>query len=281
MISPINAGKNSNQSTLSPNFRANIRSPRLQFSSKDFFIKIRGYGKNKSWAETAKQTADTATILIRNKCGFDNLMRFITAGIIKANNLTKDESKKAHTGILRTKRDSYRFGSDWDGQDIYTDYERIKRYNIYTERLNKTIKKPLKNPYEDIELSIPMKCKSVGSSIKHASADKINTGLDLIETKYYELLGTYTPEKVTTKNLKDITNSIAEIRWIMAHLTPWERGSDAISNVFMRALFKAFGIKTTPTAKNISLDMEAYCTNLKEYQKNFPNFFEKAPKVIE
>ena len=134
---------------------------------------------------------------------------------------------------------------------------------------------------EDIELSSPIKCKSVGSSIKHASADKINAGLDLIETKYYELLGKYTPEKVTTKNLKDITNSIAEIRWLLAHITPWERGSDAISNVFMRGLFKTYGIKTNPSAKNISFDMEAYCTNLKEYQKKFPNFFEKAPKVIE
>ena len=279
MILPINAGKISNQSTLSPNFRANIRSPRLQFSNKDFFIRIRGYGRNKSWAESVKQTADTATILIRNKCGFDNLMRFITAGIIRANKLTKDEAKKFHTGILRTERESYRYGSDWDGHDLVTYYEKIPRYKIYYKKLNQTIEKPLKNPYPDIDLTIPIKDSS--NYIKHGDSEKVNFGLDIIEELYYKLLSKYSPQKVTSKELKDITNSIAEIRWLMAHITPWERGSDAISNVFMRALFKTYGIKTTPSAKNISFDMEAYCTNLKEYQKKFPNFFEKAPKVIE
>ena len=67
----------------------------------------------------------------------------------------------------------------------------------------------------------------------------------------------------------------------MAHATPWERGSDAISNVFMRALYKAMGIKAYPPAKGISYDMEAYCTELDDYKKKFPTLFEKPPEVIE
>ena len=277
MIFPVQYSKNDYK----PIFKAQIHSPRLKFSNADFFINIRGYGKNRTWAENVKQTADTATILIRNKCGFDNLMRFISAGIVRANHSTKDEAKKEHTGILRAKRESYRYGSDWDGKDLYTDYERIKRYNVYTEKLDKTIENPLKNPFTDIELSVPMKSKYYGSSIKHASSNKVNSGLDLVETKYYQLLGKYKPEQVTTKNLKEIVNQIAEIRWLMAHITPWERGSDAISNVFMRALFKAFGIKASPTVKDFSFDLEAYCTNLNDYKKNFSNYFSKEIKVIE
>ena len=74
---------------------------------------------------------------------------------------------------------------------------------------------------------------------------------------------------------------IAEIRWILAHSTPWLRGSDAISNVFMRAMYKAVGIKTYPLKKGISLDLEAYCTELDEYKKKFPAYFEKPPEIIE
>ena len=81
--------------------------------------------------------------------------------------------------------------------------------------------------------------------------------------------------------LDDVNNDIAEIRWIMAHATPWERGSDAISNVFMRVMYKSLGIKSHPLKKGISLDMEAYCTELGDYKKRFPEFFEKPPEIVE
>ena len=66
----------------------------------------------------------------------------------------------------------------------------------------------------------------------------------------------------------------------MAHATPWERGSDAISNVFMRVMYKSLGIKSHPLKKGISLDMEAYCTELGDYKKRFPEFFENRRKSL-
>ena len=79
----------------------------------------------------------------------------------------------------------------------------------------------------------------------------------------------------------EIIDVVAEIRWVLAHATPWLRGSDAISNAFMRALFKAVGIKAYPPAKGISYDLEAYCRNLDDYKANFNSFFEKPLEVIE
>lgn len=61
------------------------------------------------------------------------------------------------------------------------------------------------------------------------------------------------------------------MRWILAHATPWERGSDAIANVLMRAMYKSVGVKSYPLAKGVSLDMEAYCTNLADYKKDSQN----------
>ena len=88
-------------------------------------------------------------------------------------------------------------------------------------------------------------------------------------------------KKVCKDDLEDINSRIAEIRWILAHITPWLRGSDAISNIFMRSLYKAMGIKSYGLAKNTALDFEAFCTPLDKYKKDFSNFFVKKPKVIE
>ena len=50
--------------------------------------------------------------------------------------------------------------------------------------------------------------------------------------------------------------------------------------LFAQYTNKALGVKATPLKKGISLDLEAYCTNLGKYKKNFPNYFEKSPTVI-
>ena len=39
-------------------------------------------------------------------------------------------------------------------------------------------------------------------------------------------------------------------------------------------------LKSYPLAKGVSLDMEAYCTNLADYKKKFPKYFAKPPVVI-
>lgn len=98
--------------------------------------------------------------------------------------------------------------------------------------------------------------------------------------KLYKNLTKYVKIDVKPEHLEYINNNVAEIRWIIAHATPWERGSDSIANEFIRSIYKALGVKATPLKKGISLDLEAYCTNLGKYKKNFPNDFEKSPTVI-
>ena len=99
--------------------------------------------------------------------------------------------------------------------------------------------------------------------------------------KHNALIGKYKPESVKGEDLNDINERIAEIRWILAHLTPWVRGSDAISNIYMRALYKALGVKSYNLAKGTSLDLEAYCTSLDEYKKDFSRYFVRKPIVVE
>jgi hypothetical protein len=117
--------------------------------------------------------------------------------------------------------------------------------------------------------------------ILHGSSKDINFSLNYIFGLSKKIIPKYLKTAATTGDLSEINDTMAEIRWILAHATPWLRGSDAISNVFMRAMYKAIGIKSFPIKRGISLDLEAYCTELKDYKENFTNYFDKAPVIID
>ena len=115
----------------------------------------------------------------------------------------------------------------------------------------------------------------------HGMSENINFALDYVFKLSKNIVPKYIIQDVKPQNLQEINETMAEIRWILAHSTPWIRGSDAISNIFMRTMYKAIGVKTYPIKKGISLDLEAYCTNLDEYKKLFPSYFDNPPKIIE
>ena len=257
-----------------PNFKANLSSPKLRFKHDDFFIKIKGYGKNKTWATRIKSVADTAVRMFRNNTSAENVLKYVVAGVASANYFTFDLGKRFNTGVLRTQRPNWR-ESDYD-RDIYTAYE-SGRYSGYRERLDYVQKNPLEKLSPNLAMSRPNKYQD----IVHGEPELINFSLeyvfDLFQNKYSKFL----KKDVKREDLNDIIAVVAEIRWVLAHATPWLRGSDAISNVFMRALFKATGVKASPPAKNISFDLEAYCLNLDEYKQKFNTYFEKPLEVVE
>ena len=55
----------SNYKNNQPAFGVNLNSPKLKLSNKDFYIRIRGYGKNSNWAEEIKKTTNKAVGMIR------------------------------------------------------------------------------------------------------------------------------------------------------------------------------------------------------------------------
>lgn len=266
------------------NFGANPNSPKLVFHNKDFFINMPGYGKNQQWVEIVKEVADNAVKQIREGKTADEILQEIAKGMKKANQTCSSATKAQHTGVLRTQRKGYGYSGSWTDKELYTPFgsEGTSRYNTYTKRLKEMIKKPLKSPYDDISLTTIGKSDTAYEMV-HGDALKINNALDRVGGKFFNLNRGYVsqPEKITSKSLDTINSDIAEIRWLMAHSTPWERGSDAISNTFMRAMYKSMGIQTFPSKKGVSFDLEAFCTNLADYKKNFANLFEKPPAVIE
>ena len=264
-----------------PSFGVNLKSPKLRLSRNDFFIKIRGYGKNTVWADEIKMTTDRAVKLIRQQRCSEFVLNNITEGVKDANLHPLDLSLRSHTGVLRIDRDGWESDSDWRGCVLSTPYT-AARYKTYEKRLDKVKDNPLVNPYDDIGLARPDFSKIFRDKfIYHPAPNYINSVFKHIERIYHFLQLYFIKKEVQPKDLDVVNNNIAELRWIMAHSMPWERGSDCISNVFMRALYKAMGIKAYPPARGVSFDMEAFCTNLEEYKKNFPKYFVKPPEVVE
>jgi len=139
---------------------------------------------------------------------------------------------------------------------------------------------PLKNPYNDIGLTRPKRGKNNRSILKHAHPKYIDNAFKHIKSIYEKLYHNYIENEAKIENLSDINSSLAEIRWILAHATPWMRGSDAISNILIRSIYKSMGIKVGVLKKGVSLDLEAYCTNLSDYKNKFSDYFVNKPQII-
>ena len=256
-------------------FKANLNSPRLRLNQKDFFIKIRGYGRNSDWAKQIVKTTDVAVNMIRNNSSAENVLKLITRGVCAANRYPYDIEKRVKTGILRTHRENWS-SVHTKNREVYTPYKK-GRYNCYSERLDNVCNSPLLPISNEIGMSRP----NNKQEIQHGKSQLINKSLDYIFSLFKNKFSVFIDKDVKNTDLTEIINIVAEIRWVLAHATPWLRGSDAISNVFMRAMLKAVGVKAYPPAKNISYDLEAYCRNIDDYKKNFNSFFEKPLEVIE
>ena len=262
-------------------FTSKISSKSLDFSFDDFFVKLRGYGRNETWAKEVIRTADNAVNLINMKLPAESVLINIADGVKRANGYTLDLNKRSLTGILRAQRPGWDYRQDLLSMDLITRYNGlgVSRYGFYSKRLDEVYTHPLENPYYDFELT-QVKHKDSRKYLHHASSIYVNRVLDMVNRKYYALISEYPDMKVKSSQLDDFNFAVAEIKWILAHSTPWVRGSDAISNVFVKSLYKAFGIKSYPLKQNVSLDLEAYCTNLADYKKNFSNYFEHPPEVV-
>ena len=190
--------------------------------------------------------------------------------------LTLDIVKKLYSGVLRVERDG------WASHricDMTTPYSNNK-YKSYEKRLDYIAEHPLENSSQ-MDFSRPHIYDKNSKVILHASSLYVNKILNRVFELAKEVFPKYVHEDVKPENMDKINSTVAEIRWLLAHSTPWLRGSDAISNVFIRAIYKSVGIKSYPLKKGVSLDLEAYCTELKEYKKNFTGYFVKPPEIIE
>lgn len=112
------------------------------------------------------------------------------------------------------------------------------------------------------------------------TVNKIDNSISYSKQIYNDLLEKYLGKNLKKGDLKDINKEIASIHWLLSHAVPYERGSDCITNAFIKSLYGALGIKTSPPKGGISFDLEAFCTEYKQYIKNYSDFYEMPPQII-
>ena len=256
------------------------------FSGNEFFINMTDYKKDEQWAKQMETLTYFTSIAISSKVDFDSILNQIERNVEFINRtasgfINYDASfgirRKMHHcfGILEGKRGS----------------EYIERYNEKSKTKNAII--------ELIGKTLEMYCPKSNEEYNEANVSKIG-----IISRYgigKELLRVYqdSVEKYTISNLslvkkefnklramenptaEEVLRSCAIIQWLIAQETPYQRGSDSIANVLTKAIMHANNIYISPLKEGVSLDFEAFDTDLDDYIERYPNFFEVRPYKIE
>ncbi len=256
---------------------------RSQIDPENFFINIEGYGKNAEWAKSMVETSDYAAMLIKEGASLQEVLDAISHDTrqIDLHSGTNDIYRLQGSGVLRC--DDPNFAS----VGAYTPYGGGSKYDVYKDRFDKLLPgkgKELTNPYPDMELTriglVEIDGKMEPAMI-HPKGKYAVAALKHVNDIYKELQQKFANKKPTAADLPYINEKVAEMHWILAHSMPWGRGSDAITNAFIKAVYKSLNIKTYPPAKNVSFDLQAFCTELSDYKKDYTKYYSKPPEIIE
>ncbi len=243
------------------------------------------YGKNFNWARQMNEISSDATAeIISGKSGSE-VLEFIAQRYGHGDN--RDGS-----GVLRI----YDENLEGSGENGYiTPYNRFDAYpeyyerfsarafdynNVNAERIRRT------SPYDDIELTtFHVNSRTMQGTMYHGNSkciDPCMTHIDRIQTDLQPLIDkvqrgeALTPQEITTAH-----NKISEAYFLLANTVPYLRGTNGICDVYMRSMYQALGIDMPALKRGVSLDLESFCYDLPDYQRNWLSFFEESNIRIE
>ena len=253
----------------------------------NFFIKIYGYGRNMDWARYMAESCNYAALMIKNNAKFEDVMDLISKDVSNCSFLNIhsdiDFEKALNAGVLRT--------DDGISTCLATPFDTSgEKYGAYGKRYIEKAMKASKNTVaKEFSVKIPEQypdfvptkiyCdlgKSGGKLVHRVKG--VKSSLKYSREIYNDITENYLGKKLTKKDLKEINKKIATMHWLLAHSVPYLRGSDAIVNVFVKSLYCALGIELSGPREGISFDLEAFCTDLKDYVKEYPKLYESEPK---
>ncbi|MBR1775459.1 FHA domain-containing protein [bacterium] len=269
----------------------NLRSLKdIELNPENFYINIQGYGRNESWARQMTDITENASTMLREGADSDKVLAYIAS---ETRQLTlsgggKGIDKADSYGILRCKRDGY---TAIERGKAMTPFGKGTNYNTYASRFREHYApNELHNPYpEQIELTrvVPDGRYPIGNgqyetteAMIHPEGQYASGGLDIVKFIHSKMMNKFGGKILSHKDLAEINETIGEIHWILAHTMPWSRGSDAIVNSFVKAIYQSLGIKTYPPKAGISFDLEAFCTELADYKKQYSSYYENPPEFM-
>ena len=256
------------------------------FSGNEFFIRMTDYKKNEQWAKEMENLTYSVSFAISNGASFETILKYLENGIQfihkttpKLNNYNSpfgEKRKMYHClGLSIGKR-----GCEY----INRYYEKSKTKNTEFEMLGRTFEMycPKSNQeYKDANVAkigiisqFSPQNKLIG--VCQDSVDKYTISNLFFVKKEFEKLS-----QIENPTTQDVMRSCAIIQWLIAQETPYKRGSDSVANVLTKAIMHAYNIHISPVKEGISLDFEAFDTDLDDYIKKYPDFFEEKPYKLE
>lgn len=263
----------------------------LNDSSKFFArttINEENYGKNIKWASEMNQISNAATVRITDGESFDDVIKQLAMdyrGYDEATTLGSNvnpSDRREYSGLYRGRNNDGGATTPFDNGGSYQEY--YDRFSQMLENANNGIKRP--KPYPDVELTNFIYCKR-GDCMFHPPSKTVEPAMKHIGERYDELKPLVEKVKnggtLTDAEIAMAHDKISEMYYIMGNVMPWARGSNGISDIFMRSMYKSLGIDQPALKKGVSLDLEAFCVPMDEYKANWNNFFEEpvsAPRTV-
>ena len=235
--------------------------------SSKFFTRLESLkgrnGINFTWATAVNDISKNAAKKIQQSENFDDVLKYIAE---KYRNCSGGSEKIG----------KYR-GNNFDHYECVTGYG-DRGFNYYTEYIPRFTNRKRISPYKDMALThiqpsdclmVHPYCAEVNNNMKYANAcyDKLKLLISKAQTT-----------KMSQAESKQFDNLSAELYYILANTMPFSRGSNGISDVLIRSLYKSVGKELPALNKNVSLDLEAFCMPLDAYQSNWNKFFSKTFK---
>lgn len=286
----------------------------IQLYPDNFFIK--GFGKDLNWAQQMVDITEQAARMINEGVSSDKVLAFMAEETRRLSLSGKPNPAIANNqGILRCNREGYLCNSGNEERGAITTFEDPKsKYYPYAERFRQRYNveggKPLQNPYVgQIELTrlepkghYPISPKEYdrlnskhqkeidaegrtayyveAESMIHPEGKYVNNALNIVDKLQTELVKKYKGKSLSEADLNTINETIAEIHWVLSHAMPWNRGSAGISQAYVLSIYQSLGLKVHPPKAGISFDLEAFCTELSDYKKNYKYLYEKPAEIV-
>lgn len=292
-----------------------------QILPEHLFIKLDGFEKNMSWADSMIECVNNSMVKIQKGAKFSDVLKYIAKnyndyftnyypckylmsdfdnGISPFGLLRRGRHSTEHTAISG-KYKSYRerfvnFFNKHQSIDTMNKFYvgNIQNYQnnfIFIKTKKMVVTQNLEKERKPIKLSeIEISQEKLSDKLEKCYGDKLilcNTpSSDSIKPVLKHIETLYSDvtkiKKVKTQSELDFCNEkIAEIQWYFAQVTPFLRGSAGIADVFSKSVYEGLGVQVSSWKKGVAPDLEAYVRTLDDYVSNYTTFFEKLPKIMD
>jgi len=298
-----------------PNFSCRKQAKNVSFGALNpnfFFIRMRGYGADLSWAQNMTKTAENAVkSLQKGGMSFNELIfSHLGKGYRKFYIPQEPVFPRTPTGFLKkilfNTIEGGAFGlkrtKNYVTQLNTVGFAEFSKYFPYIPDMQRLLSgtktdKNLLNPFNWIfnrrmtrtkinidnhtipltrieELKFKHKPNLAALYVlSHTKPKHIPKVLKETEKIWAELAQLKTKPK-TTETLEEITEKIASLHWLTVQAMPFNRGSAAISDLMSKTLFEHMGVQVSRWKSEIAPDMEAFAKPLGQFVKEYKYFFE-------